>query len=44
MRIADGGTVESDILIVDGKRYRVIKCDPWPDAGYFKILAEGYLS
>jgi len=44
IRAGDGSTIESDVILVDGKRYRVIKADPWPDAGYYKVLAEGYVS
>jgi len=43
MRVADGDKLESDIVVVDGKTYRVIKCEPWPQAGFFKVLAEGYV-
>lgn len=43
MRVATGDKSESDVIVVDSKKYRVIKCEPWADAGYFKVLAEGFL-
>jgi hypothetical protein len=42
MRVADG-KVESDVIVVDSKNYKVVKCEPWPESGYYKALAEGYV-
>lgn len=40
---ADGKKQESDIIVVDGYYYRVVKAEPWGDAGYFRVFAEGYI-
>ena len=43
MRAGDGNKRESDVLVVDSKSYRVIKAEPWADAGYFRVFAEKYV-
>jgi hypothetical protein len=43
MRGADGKAAESDILVVDGKSYRVVRAEPWAHAGYFRVFAEGFV-
>lgn len=43
LRMADGKLLESDILVVDAQSYRVIRAEPWGDAGYFRVFAEGFV-
>lgn len=42
MRVGDGAKVESDVVVHNTKSYRVIKCEPWPEAGFYKVLAKRY--
>jgi hypothetical protein len=42
IRGADGKTRESDVLVVDGQPYRVVKVEPRTDNGYTRVFAEGF--
>jgi len=43
LRMADGKTVESDILVIDGLSYKVVGDERWAENGYFFVLAAGYV-
>lgn len=43
IRGADGKSRESDVLIIDGKFYRVVKVENRLDNGYIRVFAEGYV-
>lgn len=43
MRAGNADTIEADVIVVDGKSYKVLRCEPWADAGYWKVLAEGFV-
>ncbi len=44
MRMDNGNDVGSDLVIVDGASYRVIKAEPRGDNGYFRVFAEGIVT
>jgi hypothetical protein len=47
LRVGDGKTDSADIVIVDAKKYRVIRSEEWPiagGAGYWKVWAEGFVT
>jgi hypothetical protein len=39
----NGASVEADVLVVDGRHFRVIKAENWGRNGYFRALAEGFV-
>lgn len=43
IRVSDGATNESDVLIVAGAFFKVIKLEPWAGNGYFRAFAQGYV-
>jgi hypothetical protein len=44
LRMADGKTVESDILVIDGLEYKVVSDENWSHNGYYFVLAAGLIS
>lgn len=44
LRTGDGKTTEPDVLVIDRKSYKVVKCEPWPDNGYWRAFAEGFVT
>ena len=41
----DGRSTLADVLVfTDGSSWRVFKCEPWPGSGYYRVLAEGFLT
>jgi len=44
LRMADGKTTESDILVIDGLEYKVVGDERWADNGYYFVLAAGFIS
>lgn len=44
LRAGDGKTLEPDVLVIDRKSYKVTKCEPWADNGYWRVFAEGFVS
>lgn len=43
LRGGDGKRQQPDVLIVDGRYYRVIRVEPRPDGNYFRAVAQGYV-
>ncbi len=43
LRIGDQTSKGSDVLIVDGKHYRVVKLEDWSENGYFMAFAERFI-
>lgn len=39
---ASAGSEESDVLVVDGRSYRVVKSEPRGDNGYYRVFAQGF--
>jgi len=39
LKMSDGKTDLSDIVIVDGDSFRVVATEPWGAHGYYKVLA-----
>jgi hypothetical protein len=44
IRGGNGNDKEADVLIIGVRRYRVIKAEPWPDNGYYRVFAEGFVA
>lgn len=43
LRGAHGNTTESDVLVIDGASYRVVKAEPWQANGYVRAFAERFI-
>ena len=43
LRAADGDATESDVLVIDGASFRVVKVEPWQTNGYVRVFAEGFI-
>jgi hypothetical protein len=39
LRMADGKTFESDMLVIDGGMYKVVADERWANNGYYFVLA-----
>lgn len=47
IRCSDGKAAESDVLVITGDMagsYRVIKANPWTQAGFSDVFAEGFVT
>lgn len=40
LQVADGSKAQADLVTFCDKTYKVIKCDPWEDSGYWLAFAE----
>lgn len=40
---SDGKATESDTLLIDGHPWRVVKEEPRPANGYYRVFATGYI-
>lgn len=43
LRCGDGNRL-GDVLVIDRETFRVIKCEPWPQAGYWRAFAMGFIA
>lgn len=43
MRGGDGKTQEPDVLLIDGAYFKVIRAEPRPDGGYWRVFVQGYI-
>lgn len=43
LKIGDQSGQGSDVLIVDGKHYRVVKLEDWSENGYWMAFAERFI-
>lgn len=43
LRASDGKSIESDVLVIDREYFRITKCQPWPDNGYWQAMAESFI-
>lgn len=44
LRVGNGEALDADVLVIDGQSYRVVRCTPWPQAGYWKAFATRFLT
>lgn len=44
LRASDAAEALSDVLVVDGQSFRVIKSEDWSANGYSHVFAEGFLT
>jgi hypothetical protein len=43
LRAADAKNIEPDVLVIDRDFFKVTKCVPWPDNGYWQVTAESFI-
>ncbi len=41
--MGDGDERQPDVLVIDRETFRVTKCEPWEQAGYWRAYAERYV-
>lgn len=42
LRCGDGKLQQPDVLVIDGELFRVVKCEPWQQGGYWRAFAERF--
>lgn len=44
LRVGDGKSFESDVLVIDGESFKVIRAEDWSANGYFEVYVEGFVT
>lgn len=43
LKATNADDAEADIIVVGTHHYRVIKSESWPENGYYRVFAEGFV-